>query len=120
MCKLVPRKIYTFHNDPKYTREDMFFNESTTLHTLHNWIPLSSGTARLTFTEYMLETRLTIISRKPRLRGHPRLLPVRPPHSLHCRHRPRERRSRIHDFGVSPTALSVLSCPTLSARLWGR
>jgi hypothetical protein len=38
----VPRKIYTFHNDPKYTREDMFTNESTTLHTLHNWIPLSS------------------------------------------------------------------------------
>jgi hypothetical protein len=38
----VPRKIYTFHNDPKYTREDMFLNETTTLHTLHNWIPLSS------------------------------------------------------------------------------
>ncbi|KAH7069800.1 hypothetical protein BKA63DRAFT_88941 [Paraphoma chrysanthemicola] len=37
-----PRKIYTFHNDPRYTREDMFLNESTTLHTLHNWIPLSS------------------------------------------------------------------------------
>ncbi|OAL02085.1 hypothetical protein IQ06DRAFT_376278 [Phaeosphaeriaceae sp. SRC1lsM3a] len=37
-----PRKIYTFHNDPKYTREDMFLNESTTLRTLHNWIPLSS------------------------------------------------------------------------------
>jgi hypothetical protein len=40
---LVPRKIYTFHNDPKYTREDMFFNESATLRTLHNWIELSSG-----------------------------------------------------------------------------
>jgi hypothetical protein len=38
----VPRKIYTFHNDPQYTREDMFLNESSTLHTLHNWIPLSS------------------------------------------------------------------------------
>jgi hypothetical protein len=38
----VPRKIYTFHNDPKYTNEDMFLNESMTLHTLHNWIPLSS------------------------------------------------------------------------------
>ncbi|KAH7412050.1 hypothetical protein DE146DRAFT_642107 [Phaeosphaeria sp. MPI-PUGE-AT-0046c] len=37
-----PRKTYTFHNDPKYTREDMFLNESTTLRTLHNWIPLSS------------------------------------------------------------------------------
>ncbi|KAF2026568.1 hypothetical protein EK21DRAFT_92312 [Setomelanomma holmii] len=36
------RKMYTFHNDPQYTREDMFLNESTTLHTLHNWIPLSS------------------------------------------------------------------------------
>lgn len=41
---LVPRKIYKFHNDPQYIREDMFFNESDTLHTLHNWIPLSSGT----------------------------------------------------------------------------
>lgn len=39
----VPRKIYTFFNDPRYTREDMFLNESTTLHTLHNWIPLSSA-----------------------------------------------------------------------------
>ncbi|KAF2179743.1 hypothetical protein K469DRAFT_741531 [Zopfia rhizophila CBS 207.26] len=38
-----PKKIYTFHNDPHYAREDMFFNESTTLHTLHNWIPLSSA-----------------------------------------------------------------------------
>ncbi|KAL5121553.1 hypothetical protein ACEQ8H_000625 [Pleosporales sp. CAS-2024a] len=38
----LPRKMYTFHNDPKYTREDMFLNESTTLRTLHNWIPLSS------------------------------------------------------------------------------
>lgn len=40
----VPTKIYTFQSDPKYTREDMFFNESATLHTLHNWIELSSGT----------------------------------------------------------------------------
>jgi hypothetical protein len=40
----VPRKITTFHSDPKYTREDMFYNESNTLHTLHNWIELSSGT----------------------------------------------------------------------------
>jgi hypothetical protein len=40
---LVPRKIYKFRNDPQYIREDMFFNESATLHTLHNWIPLSSG-----------------------------------------------------------------------------
>jgi hypothetical protein len=46
---LVPRKIYTFHNDPKYTREDMFFNESATLHTLHNWIELSSGMTPLPY-----------------------------------------------------------------------
>ncbi|KAF2262029.1 hypothetical protein CC78DRAFT_606529 [Lojkania enalia] len=38
-----PRKMYTFTNDPHYAREDMFFNESTTLRTLHNWIPLSSA-----------------------------------------------------------------------------
>ncbi|KAF2727072.1 hypothetical protein EJ04DRAFT_557622 [Polyplosphaeria fusca] len=38
-----PRKLYTFHNDPQYTNEDMFFNESATLRTLHNWIPLSSA-----------------------------------------------------------------------------
>jgi hypothetical protein len=38
----VPRKIYTFHSDPLYTAEEMFLNESLTLHTLHNWIPLSS------------------------------------------------------------------------------
>ncbi|KAF2276344.1 uncharacterized protein EI97DRAFT_377412 [Westerdykella ornata] len=37
-----PKKVYKFHNDPRYTREDMFFNESATLHTLHNWIELSS------------------------------------------------------------------------------
>jgi hypothetical protein len=24
----------------------MWFNESLTLHTLHNWIPLSSGTSK--------------------------------------------------------------------------
>jgi hypothetical protein len=41
--KLVPKKIYKFHNDPLYAKEDMFFNESSTLHTLHSWIPLSSG-----------------------------------------------------------------------------
>ncbi|ORY17589.1 hypothetical protein BCR34DRAFT_22113 [Clohesyomyces aquaticus] len=38
----LPRKIYKFVNDPKYTHEDMFFNETTTLHTLHSWIPLST------------------------------------------------------------------------------
>ncbi|KAF2474055.1 uncharacterized protein BDR25DRAFT_255650 [Lindgomyces ingoldianus] len=38
----LPRKIYTFRNDPRYAREDMFFNESVTLRTLHNWIELSS------------------------------------------------------------------------------
>ncbi|KXX79402.1 hypothetical protein MMYC01_204047 [Madurella mycetomatis] len=37
-----PRKIYTFQNNPKYIRGDMLFNESLTLHTLHNWIELSS------------------------------------------------------------------------------
>lgn len=39
----VPTKIYTFNNQPKYDQENMFFNESATLKTLHNWIELSSG-----------------------------------------------------------------------------
>lgn len=38
----LPRKIYTFKDDPKYVNGDMWFDESTTLKTLHNWIPLSS------------------------------------------------------------------------------
>ncbi|KAL2021439.1 hypothetical protein VTK56DRAFT_7192 [Thermocarpiscus australiensis] len=38
-----PRKIYTFHNDPKYVHGDMWFNESETLRTLHNWIDFSSA-----------------------------------------------------------------------------
>lgn len=39
----VPRKVYTFAEDPKYMHGDMFFDEKDTLHTLHNWIELSSG-----------------------------------------------------------------------------
>ena len=35
--------MYTFHDNPRYVRGDMFFNETLTLHTLHNWIELSSG-----------------------------------------------------------------------------
>ncbi|KAF2447732.1 hypothetical protein P171DRAFT_382825 [Karstenula rhodostoma CBS 690.94] len=37
------RKLYTFQSNPRYTPEDMFTNKSTTLHTLHNWIELSSA-----------------------------------------------------------------------------
>ncbi|KAI0837419.1 hypothetical protein F5Y06DRAFT_297746 [Hypoxylon sp. FL0890] len=37
-----PRKIYTFLPDPQYVRDDMLFDEHDTLHTLHNWIPLSA------------------------------------------------------------------------------
>ncbi|KAI1263920.1 hypothetical protein F5Y18DRAFT_91209 [Xylariaceae sp. FL1019] len=37
-----PRKTYTFLPDPNYVREDMLFDEHDTLHSLHNWIPLSS------------------------------------------------------------------------------
>ncbi|OTB03150.1 hypothetical protein M426DRAFT_321953 [Hypoxylon sp. CI-4A] len=37
-----PRKIYTFLPDPNYVRDDMLFDEHDTLHTLHNWIPLSA------------------------------------------------------------------------------
>ena len=40
----VPRKMYTFQSNPRYTPENMFTNQSTTLHALHNWIELSSGT----------------------------------------------------------------------------
>ncbi|KAI0384611.1 hypothetical protein F5Y04DRAFT_217291 [Hypomontagnella monticulosa] len=37
-----PRKIYTFLPDPNYVRDDMLFDEHDTLHSLHNWIPLSA------------------------------------------------------------------------------
>ncbi|RYP18818.1 hypothetical protein DL765_003698 [Monosporascus sp. GIB2] len=37
-----PRKTYRFLPDPKYVRDDMLFDEHDTLHTLHNWIPLSA------------------------------------------------------------------------------
>ncbi|KAF1997771.1 hypothetical protein P154DRAFT_524513 [Amniculicola lignicola CBS 123094] len=38
----LPRKIYKFFSDPQYTRKDMFLNETTTLQTLHSWLPLST------------------------------------------------------------------------------
>jgi len=37
-----PRRTYTFLEDTKYLNEDMFASKEDTLHTLHNWIPLSS------------------------------------------------------------------------------
>lgn len=40
---IVPRKIYTFKDHPEYVNGDMWFDESKTLKTLHNWIPLSSS-----------------------------------------------------------------------------
>lgn len=43
----VPRKIYTFVENPKYLHENMFDGEKETLHTLHNWIELSAGTSTL-------------------------------------------------------------------------
>jgi hypothetical protein len=61
----LPRKITTFHTNPLYTNENMFFNETLTLHTLHNWIPLSSAsrgyiTIPGDHTHYDLPTPLTI------------------------------------------------------------
>jgi hypothetical protein len=41
---LVPKKLYTFDGDERYLNEDMFNSEEETLRTLHQWIPLSSGT----------------------------------------------------------------------------
>ncbi|KAL1859523.1 hypothetical protein VTK73DRAFT_7575 [Phialemonium thermophilum] len=38
----LPRKMYTFVEDQGYVNEDMFFNTTTTLRTLHKWIDLSS------------------------------------------------------------------------------
>jgi hypothetical protein len=38
----LPRKIYTFHDNPRYLKEEMWFNETVTLKTLHNWIELSA------------------------------------------------------------------------------
>ncbi|KAK4099848.1 hypothetical protein N658DRAFT_497826 [Parathielavia hyrcaniae] len=37
-----PRKIYTFRDNSRYLRDDMWFNQSLAFHTLHNWIELSS------------------------------------------------------------------------------
>ncbi|KAI0021949.1 hypothetical protein F4780DRAFT_778221 [Xylariomycetidae sp. FL0641] len=37
-----PRKTYKFLPDPQFVRDDMFFDEHDTMHTLHNWIPLSA------------------------------------------------------------------------------
>jgi hypothetical protein len=41
----VPRKLYTFNGDERYLNENMFNSEAETVHTLHQWIPLSSGKA---------------------------------------------------------------------------
>jgi hypothetical protein len=43
LCTKVPRKPYTFVENPRYMHEDMFASEKATLHTLHNWIELSAG-----------------------------------------------------------------------------
>ncbi|KAH9907227.1 hypothetical protein F4778DRAFT_527505 [Xylariomycetidae sp. FL2044] len=37
-----PRKLYKFLPNSTYVRDDMLFDEHETLHTLHNWIPLSA------------------------------------------------------------------------------
>ncbi|PTB65659.1 hypothetical protein BBK36DRAFT_66216 [Trichoderma citrinoviride] len=39
----LPQKLYTFRDNPRYMRGEMWFNSSDTLHTLHNWIELSSA-----------------------------------------------------------------------------
>jgi hypothetical protein len=39
----VPLRTYTFVQNPGYLHEGMFANKEETLHTLHNWIELSSG-----------------------------------------------------------------------------
>jgi hypothetical protein len=41
----VPRKLYTFNGDERYLNEGMFNSSAETIHTLHQWIPLSSGKA---------------------------------------------------------------------------
>ena len=41
----VPRKLYTFNGDERYLNEGMFNSQAETMHTLHQWIPLSSGKA---------------------------------------------------------------------------
>jgi hypothetical protein len=38
-----PTKIYTFQTNPRYTTDEMWFNETKTLLTLHNWIELSAN-----------------------------------------------------------------------------
>ncbi|EGX44190.1 hypothetical protein AOL_s00210g62 [Orbilia oligospora ATCC 24927] len=39
----LPRKLYTFQGNSTLMHDKMFFNKTDTLHTLHNWIPLSSA-----------------------------------------------------------------------------
>ncbi|KAN0098999.1 protein of unknown function (DUF3328) domain containing protein [Hyaloscypha variabilis] len=39
---IFPMKTYTFVENTKYLHEDMFASREETLHTLHNWIELSS------------------------------------------------------------------------------
>jgi hypothetical protein len=51
-------KTYTFVENTKYLHEDMFASREETLHTLHNWIELSSG-ERKSVIEHMRVGLLT-------------------------------------------------------------
>lgn len=57
----VPRKVYTFLPDPQYVRDDMLFDEHDTLHTLHNWIPLSARACLSPFPHYPPSLPLTYL-----------------------------------------------------------
>jgi hypothetical protein len=39
----VPKKVVVFNPQEQYLHDGMFANETETLTTLHNWIPLSAG-----------------------------------------------------------------------------
>lgn len=67
----VPRKLYTFQSNPKYTPEDMFTNENTTLHALHNWIELSSGTFLSDPLSFIMVSITDSFDSKPRIHRGP-------------------------------------------------
>lgn len=65
----MPRKLYTFTGDERYLNEEMFNSEAETLHTLHNWIPLSSGKPLIQQTLTIWNKAINTTSRRARVRA---------------------------------------------------
>jgi hypothetical protein len=114
----LPRKIYTFHDNPRYLKEEMWFNETVTLKTLHNWIELSASKSPVARLPRVLTDGS--YRRGARLRRHPERREIRPPEPVHGRRQPRRGRPGLHDERLSPAALPVLPRRALPAGLRGR